>query len=174
MTRPQPPTCCCCQRSRGASLSACALNQQSVRTPALHCTREFRSDSGPQLPKGFVPFLGCWLSLQLHVQVQSLWLYSAPYTFIVSQFTMLLQIFDLFSPLTFRLGTPFTSVRMKTQWLSVLSTFAQSTLMTARGCQAHNTHPRGLEVSQMDPQTTKTWYVKAGTNVILQRSLSSD
>ena len=79
-----------------------------------------------------------------------------------------------FPPLTCRLGTPFTSARMKTQWLSVLSTFAQSTLMTVRGFQAHNTHPRGSEVSQMDLQTTKTWYVKAGKNVFLQPSLSLD
>lgn len=49
MTRLQPPTSCCCQRSRGANLSACALNQQSTRTPALHCTRDYRSDSAPQL-----------------------------------------------------------------------------------------------------------------------------
>lgn len=45
MTRPQPPTCCSCRRSRGANLSVCALNRQSVRTPALHCTREYRSSS---------------------------------------------------------------------------------------------------------------------------------
>lgn len=61
MTRPQPPTCCCCQRSRGANLSACALNQHPPRMPALHCTRDYRSDSGPQPPKGFVLILGCWL-----------------------------------------------------------------------------------------------------------------
>lgn len=57
MTRPQPPTCCSCQRSREANLSACTLNQQSVRTPALHCTREYWSDLGPQCPKGFILYL---------------------------------------------------------------------------------------------------------------------
>lgn len=43
MTRRQPPTFCCCQRSRGANLSVCALNQQSVRTPALPCIKDYRS-----------------------------------------------------------------------------------------------------------------------------------
>lgn len=37
MTRPQPPTFCCCQRSRGANLFVCAWSSQSVRTPALRC-----------------------------------------------------------------------------------------------------------------------------------------
>lgn len=84
MTRPQSPICCCCQRSIGANLSACALNQQSVRTPALHCTRDYRSDSGPQLPKCIVLLLGCRLLLQLHVLVQSLWLHPVPYIRTVS------------------------------------------------------------------------------------------
>lgn len=57
MTRLQPPTSCCCQRSRGANQSACALNQQAMRTPALHCTRDYRSDSGPQL---FVALFFFW------------------------------------------------------------------------------------------------------------------
>lgn len=43
MTRRQPPTFCCCQRSRGANLSVCALNQQSVRTLALPCIKDYRS-----------------------------------------------------------------------------------------------------------------------------------
>lgn len=37
MTRRQPPTFCCCQRSRGANLFVCAWNSPSVRTPALRC-----------------------------------------------------------------------------------------------------------------------------------------
>lgn len=138
MTRPQPPTCCCCQRSRGANLSACALNQQSVRTHALHSTRDSRSDSGPQFPKGFVLFL--------------------------SYFCLVCFLPFLIFAFAFRLGTPFTSARMKTLWLWVLWTFAQATLMIARGFQSQNIHPRGSEVSQMEPQT-KTRYVKVGTNV---------
>lgn len=50
MTTSQPPTCYCCLRSRGENLSACALSQLSVRTPALLCIRDYRSDLGPELP----------------------------------------------------------------------------------------------------------------------------
>lgn len=43
MTRRQPPTFCCCQRSRGANLSVCTPNQRSVRTPAPPCVKDYRS-----------------------------------------------------------------------------------------------------------------------------------
>lgn len=43
-----------------------------------------------------------------------------------------------------------TSVRMKTLWLWIPWTFAQTTSMIAPGFQFHSTHPRGSEVSQME------------------------
>lgn len=42
-TRPQPPTCYCCPRSRGGNLSASALSHQSAATPTLLCSTERRS-----------------------------------------------------------------------------------------------------------------------------------
>lgn len=55
-----------------------------------------------------------------------------------------------------RWGTPFISARMRTLWLWVLWTFAQTTLMIAHGYQSHSTHPREPEASQMDP-VAETW-----------------
>ncbi len=45
--------------------------------------------------------------------------------------------------------------------------------MIARGFQSHSIHPRGSEVSQMDLHTTKTRYVKVGTNVCFFQSHTS-
>uniref|UniRef100_A0A8C4IVB0 Maternal embryonic leucine zipper kinase n=1 Tax=Dicentrarchus labrax TaxID=13489 RepID=A0A8C4IVB0_DICLA len=64
-----------------------------------------------------------------------------------------------------RLRKAFTTARMKMLSLWVPWTFAQTTLMIARGFQSHSIHPRGSEVSQMELQTTKMRYVKVGTNV---------
>lgn len=106
MTRPQPPTCCCCQRSKGANLSACAPSRQPVRTPALHYTREYRSVMGPQLPKGFAPFLVFTTACPVCV----LHKYCFPVSGLVVDLCCLSFFLLMFS---FRLGTPFTSARMK-------------------------------------------------------------
>ncbi len=167
MIRPQPPTCCCCQRSTGANLSACALSQQCVRTSALHCTRDSRLESEQQLPKGFVLFLGCRLSLQLHVVV---FIYPVSHILAVFPWPSLLvnlfvSLFFLFIILSLRLGMPFTTVRMTMLWLLVLWTLAQNTLTIVRGFQSNSIHLRESEASQMELLTTKTRYMKVFTNI---------
>lgn len=148
MTTSQPPTCCCCLRSRGESLSACALSQLSVRTPARLCIRDYRSDLVPELP---------WCSALLKLLTAG---FTSTDTLCCYGFYFILFFYSV----SVRPEKLCTSVRMKTLWLWIPWTFAQTTSMIAPGFQFHSTHPRGSEVSQMESQK-KTRYVEVAISI---------